>query len=172
MKRVFIGGIPGAGKSTLARKVGGKLGLPVCYLDHLYHADGWNVRPEAEARKDFDALAETETWVAEGIFKGLSTTLMARADMIVFLDFPGWYAVLQLFRRWFLHITWLQRRPDLKDGASERLTWEFITWTWNWPQTSRLKWLAEFEKHPGKVITFTRRKDVNAWLKTLPEQGR
>ena len=41
MKRVAIIGSGGAGKSTLARALGAKTGLPVVHLDRLYWQAGW-----------------------------------------------------------------------------------------------------------------------------------
>jgi adenylate kinase family enzyme len=41
MKRILIIGCGGAGKSTLARQLGDKLGLPVVHLDKLFWHPGW-----------------------------------------------------------------------------------------------------------------------------------
>jgi adenylate kinase family enzyme len=48
MQRVAIIGSRGAGKSTLARKLGGILGLPVIHLDKEYWQPGWTEPPKAE----------------------------------------------------------------------------------------------------------------------------
>ena len=40
MERVMIIGCGGAGKSTLARKLGEKTGLPVVHLDQIWWAPG------------------------------------------------------------------------------------------------------------------------------------
>lgn len=41
MKRVLIVGSPGAGKSTLAKKLAARTGLPLTHLDDLYWNAGW-----------------------------------------------------------------------------------------------------------------------------------
>ena len=41
MKRVLIVGSPGAGKSTLAKKLAAKTGLPLTHLDELYWDSNW-----------------------------------------------------------------------------------------------------------------------------------
>ena len=41
MERILIIGCGGAGKSTLARRLGEKTGLPVVHLDKLYWRPGW-----------------------------------------------------------------------------------------------------------------------------------
>ena len=47
MKRVLVIGCPGAGKSTFARKLRDLTGLPLYYLDMIWHRpDGTNVSRE------------------------------------------------------------------------------------------------------------------------------
>ena len=41
MKRVMVIGCCGSGKTTLSRKLGEKLGLPVVHLDKLFWHPGW-----------------------------------------------------------------------------------------------------------------------------------
>ena len=48
MKRVLIVGCPGSGKSTLARALRDRTGLPLYYLDQIWHRpDGTHISPEA-----------------------------------------------------------------------------------------------------------------------------
>lgn len=50
MEKVIIIGCPGAGKSTFARKLKEKTGLPLFYLDMIWHKpDGTNI-----SRDEFD----------------------------------------------------------------------------------------------------------------------
>ena len=44
----MIGGGPGAGKSTLARALGARAGLPVIHIDPIHWMPGWVERPAAE----------------------------------------------------------------------------------------------------------------------------
>jgi adenylate kinase family enzyme len=46
-KRILILGASGTGKSTLARRIGESLGLPVVHLDAINWNPGW-VQTEAE----------------------------------------------------------------------------------------------------------------------------
>ena len=45
MKRVMIVGQPGAGKSTIARQIGQRTGLPVVHIDKIHWMPGWVERP-------------------------------------------------------------------------------------------------------------------------------
>src|SRR5689334_18174445 len=96
-KRVVVMGGAGAGKSTFARLIGERLGIPVTHLDRLLFEPGWR-RVE---RTDFEArlaeLAAAEAWVADGTYGESDRTLLPRADLIVWLDQP---TPLRLYRSW------------------------------------------------------------------------
>ena len=68
MKRVIIIGCGGAGKSTLARKMGELTGIPVIHLDQLFWKPGWVER----TREEFDPMIqrelEKEAWIMDGNF--------------------------------------------------------------------------------------------------------
>ena len=44
-RRVLVGGVTGAGKTTLARRIAEILDVPHTELDGLYHGAGWVPRP-------------------------------------------------------------------------------------------------------------------------------
>jgi adenylate kinase family enzyme len=51
MERVVILGCAGTGKSTLARRLGAKTGLPVVHLDALFWEPGWQESDPAVFRQ-------------------------------------------------------------------------------------------------------------------------
>ena len=88
MRRVAIIGSPGSGKSTLARRLRDLSGLPLHYLDMLWHLpDGDHV-----TRAEFDAahaeLVSRERWIIDGTYLGTLPERIERADAIVLLDLP------------------------------------------------------------------------------------
>ena len=65
MEKAIIIGCPGAGKSTFARKLKEKTGLPLFYLDMIWHkADGTNI-----SRDEFDGkikeIMKKEQWILD-----------------------------------------------------------------------------------------------------------
>ena len=68
MKRVLIIGCGGAGKSTLARKLGDMTGIPVVHLDKLYWRPGW----QHLSREEFDAVLDEVLQRDAGLWTGIS----------------------------------------------------------------------------------------------------
>lgn len=86
--KIMIIGCPGAGKSTFARKLREKTGIPVYYLDMLFH------KPDrtTASREAFDAaLAEilkTPEWILDGNYqRTLAPRFEACTDVFLF-DLP------------------------------------------------------------------------------------
>ncbi len=88
MEKVLIIGCPGAGKSTFARKLRDGTGLPLHYLDMLWHRpDRTNLSPE-----EFDArlagILEGERWIIDGNYLRTLETRLRRCDTVFLLDLP------------------------------------------------------------------------------------
>ena len=88
MEKGLIIGCPGAGKSTFARKLRDGTGLPLHYLDMLWHRpDRTNLSPE-----EFDArlagILEGERWIIDGNYLRTLETRLRRCDTVFLLDLP------------------------------------------------------------------------------------
>jgi adenylate kinase family enzyme len=80
VERVLVIGGPGAGKSTLAARLGAALGLPVVHLDAHFWRPGWQESPRPEWAARVAELAAAERWVMDGHYAG---TLAVRARLVV-----------------------------------------------------------------------------------------
>lgn len=88
MKRVLVIGPSGAGKSTFARALRDKTGLPLCYLDRLWHLpDRTHVSREAFDERLAELLKEPE-WILDGHYSRTLETRLRAADTVFLLDFP------------------------------------------------------------------------------------
>jgi adenylate kinase family enzyme len=137
VQRVAILGCGGAGKSTLAGALSERTGLPVVYLDRLFWAPGWQVRPEDEARAALDEAVRAERWVLDGNFllSAGDDARFARADTVVFLDLPRRTCLRRALTR--LALDRGRSRPDLPDGCREGLDLPFLRWIWAYHRTDR-----------------------------------
>lgn len=90
MRRVHVIGGPGSGKTTLARRLAFRGGMPLYELDAVGYGDGAGAkRPLADKLSDIDDLAAQPSWIAEGVFLWWTDALLHNADAIVWLD-PPW----------------------------------------------------------------------------------
>ena len=124
MKRVVILGRGGAGKSTFARKLGERTGLPVIELDKYFWQPALVPTPRAQWTEIQRKLAHQERWIMDGDlgkYDELGVRLQA-ADTVLILDFPLLLCLMRAMRRskermdfWWWLVTWrLIERPKLK----------------------------------------------------------
>lgn len=152
MKRVAIIGSGGAGKSTLAREMGAKTGLPVIHLDREYWKPGWVESEPDEWSARVAELVATDEWITDGNYGGTLDLRLQRADTIIFLDLPRSLCVFRTLKR---GLTYRNRsRPDMTPGCNERLEWQFLKWIWQYPTSRRPGILNRLrsERSAGKRI--------------------
>ena len=166
MERIIIIGCGGAGKSTLARKLGEKTGLPVVHLDKLFWKPGW-VEMERDA---FDALLRRELakdkWIMDGNFNRTMPERIARCDTIIYLDFNRVTCLLGVMKR--ILMTYGTVRPDMGEGCPERIDFEFFKWVWNFNKNKREKYYKLLNEAEGvQTIVLKNRRMVRKYLKTI-----
>jgi adenylate kinase family enzyme len=101
MKRVVILGRGGAGKSTLALRLGEITGLPVIELDRVFWRPGLMATPRDEWAETQQKLIQQEQWIMDGDlgpYDAVEVRLRA-ADTIVLLNFSLVRCAWRAFRR-------------------------------------------------------------------------
>lgn len=166
MERIIIIGCGGAGKSTLARQLGEKTGLPVVHLDKLFWKPGW-VEMERDA---FDALLRRELakdkWIMDGNFNRTMPERIARCDTIIYLDFNRVTCLLGVMKR--ILMTYGTVRPDMGEGCPERIDFEFLKWVWNFNKNKREKYYKLLNETEGvQTIVLKNRKMVRKFLNSI-----
>ena len=166
MERIIIIGCGGAGKSTLARKLGEVLDIPVVHLDKLFWKPNW---VEA-SREEFDALLAQELakdkWIMDGNFNRTMPERIKRCDTIIYLDFSRVACLLGVVKR--VITTYGTVRPDMGEGCPERIDFDFMKWVWNFNKNKResyYKMLNEVENI--ETIVLKNRRAVKLFLKSL-----
>ena len=136
MERVVILGCSGTGKSTLARRLGAKTGLPVVHLDALFWEPGWRESDPAVFRQRVTEALAGGRWITDGIFNSKTFDLrLPQADLIIWIEQP---LALRLWR-----VTWRalryqgQTRPDMGPDCPEKSDLEFLKYIWNFDRKNR-----------------------------------
>lgn len=144
MQRILVIGSPGAGKSTLARRLSERLGLPLIHLDGEYFGPGWTIPPRPEWRERVQALAARPEWIMDGNYASTFDIRIPRATTVVWLDLPRWRCVLAVL--WRVARNYGRTRPDLGIAGPERFDWSFMRWIWSYPEKMRPKTARMIER--------------------------
>jgi adenylate kinase family enzyme len=167
MRRVLVIGISGAGKSTFARALADKTGLPLIHLDAAFWRPGWTVTPRPEWRARVAELVADERWIIEGNYAGSLDLRLPRADTVLWFDYPALKCLGRVL--WRVATTYGKVRADMAPGCPERLDWEFLRYVWRFNRLERPKMLAalaQFGEHLDPVV-FRRDGEVTRFLAGL-----
>ena len=112
----MVGGGSGAGKTTIARALAVRMGVPVIELDSLFHGPNWTPTPTEVFRQRILAATSDDAWVIDGNYSVVRDVTWGRADTLIWLD-PS---ITTLLRRVFLRTNRrIQRREELWNGNRE-----------------------------------------------------
>jgi len=155
MERAIVIGCPGSGKSTFARSLAKKTGLPLYYLDMMY----WNADRTIVERGAFRAkvaqLLEKDRWIIDGNYFSTMEMRMEKCDTVFFLDYPREVCLGGVEARMG------KPRPDMPWTETE---WdaEFRQYIEDFGEQCRPKILALLEKYTEKEIHIFRTREEAA----------
>ena len=166
MERVMIIGCGGAGKSTLARALGEKTGLPVVHLDNLFWHPGWVESTREEIDRKIQEAMEKPCWILDGNYNRTMPKRLQYCDTVIYLDFRTLTCVMGVIKR--VLTNYGKVRPDMCEGCPERFDWEFIKWVWNYNKTKRERNYQLLSEAKGvNVIVLKNRRAVKKFLDTI-----
>lgn len=169
--RVLVYGVTGAGKTTLARQVAARLGVPFHPVDDLTWEPGWVPVPLPVQRERIAAVCAGDAWVLDHAYGAWVDVPLARADLVVGLDLPRWLSFGQLLRRSVRNVA---RGTPTCNGNRETFRQTFLS------ADSILLWHVRSFAHKRRrmrawqddpamppVVLLRSRAEVRAWLATL-----
>jgi adenylate kinase family enzyme len=101
-RRIVVVGTSGSGKTTMARRLGERLGVPHIELDELHLGPNWAEVPDELFReRTLRALDGREGWTVDGNYSQVRDIVWPRADTVVWLDYSLPLMLWRLTRRTF-----------------------------------------------------------------------
>lgn len=126
MKRVLLLGAGSSGKSTLAKRLARKTGLPLIHLDGIYWRSGWNETPKQEWVSTIERLIQQPEWIMDGNYGGTLDLRLTASDTVIIMDTSPWSCIGRLVKRRLRHAG--RSRPEMALGCPERLDAKFLWW--------------------------------------------
>ena len=159
--RIVILGCPGSGKSTFARRLQAKTGLPLIHLDNVWwRADRTHISREAFDRALAGLLAG-EKWVMDGDYSRTYEVRLRAADTVIFLDYDEETCMAGIMARVG------QDRPDMP-WTEATLDPELVAQVQTFARDNRPVLLSLLQKYAEKqVLIFTSRQEAARWLSEL-----
>lgn len=158
MKKIIIIGCPGSGKSTFARALHKKTGIPLHHLDMMY----WNADKTVVDKSVFlDRLSETmkkSEWIIDGNYSSTMEMRMAACDTVIFLDYPPRVCLDGVKAR---EGKMRDDMPWIENGEDE----EFLRFIRSFNQEQRPKILNLIDKYSDKsIIIFKCREEAEEFI--------
>jgi adenylate kinase family enzyme len=136
---------------------------------------GWVLLPEDEQRRTFSALCARDSWILDSAYSAWLDVALARAELVVGLDYPRWLSLGRLLRRTLARNT--DHRP-ICNGNVE-------TWRQTFSKDSIVAWhfrsfrskherLAAWETDPAMppVLRLRSPGELEAWIAAVAEERR
>ena len=88
MKKAIIVGCPGSGKTTFAEKLNKCTGLPLYYLDAIWHKPDKTHIPREEFDERIEEIFSTDEWIIDGNYNRTIEIRLQQCDTVFLFDLP------------------------------------------------------------------------------------
>ena len=162
MQKIIVIGCPGAGKSTFARRLRELTGLPLLYLDRLWHKAVQTPVTREEFDMALDRVMTGDQWIIDGNYIRTLEPRLQHCDSVFFLNYSADVCL---------------------EGAAARVgtVWEDMPWVEEEFDPEFRQYIEAFARDQaprisellgrysaGKSITvFHSRDEADEWLKTM-----
>ena len=162
MRKAIVIGCPGAGKSTFAKRLHEVTGLPLYYLDMLWHKpDRTNILKE-EFDTRLGEIVQKDRWIIDGNYQRTLKMRLKECDTVFLLDYPlevclaGAESRIGVKRE---DLPWLETEFDE----------EFKRWIMGFPENElpQIYELLEQDKGKTDIVIFRSREETKKYLARL-----
>lgn len=172
--RVAVVGTTGSEKTTVAKRLALALGAPHVEMDALHWGPNWTSRPIEEVQEQLAVALAGGRWVCVGNYSNVQPFVVARANALVWLDYPLRRVMWQLLARTVRRAV---TRERLWSGNQER--WRnFVSrdsiflWALKTHGRRRRQYGA-IEREPGRLMVVRLRSsgETESWLGRVMAEG-
>lgn len=161
-EKIIVIGSPGAGKSTFSRKLRDITGLPLYYLDMLWHKpDKTNISQE-EFDEELNRIILGDRWIIDGNYSRTLESRLRLCDTVFLMDFPLDVCITGAMSR-------IGKRREDMPWIENEFDEEFKQEIVNFPNT-QLPRIYELlnQYHAGRnIIIFKSRRESEDYLRSL-----
>lgn len=168
--RILVIGCPGAGKSTFSRKLRDKTGLPLYYLDMIFHKPDRTVASREEFDEKLSHILALDEWIIDGNYQRTLPARFEKCTDVFLFDLP----VEECLRGAAARIG--QAREDMPWIENE-FDPEFRQYILDFQkdQVPRIVELIEKYKGSRTITTFRSREEADDWIEgenwDLPDES-
>jgi adenylate kinase family enzyme len=175
--RISVVGNAGSGKTTIARRLAARLGLPHLELDSVAQQADWSMLDHTEFRRRVGHFITAPRWVIDGNYTaaGVLDLVWSRAETVVWLDLPRAVVVSRVVRRTLRRLVtreelWNGNRERFQNLVSRDPNRNVVLWAWsNYPHVRR-----KYERRQSdaawahlEIVRLRSRAEVRAWLRSV-----
>ena len=158
--KIIVLGCPGSGKSTFAKRLHARTGLPLIHLDNIW----WKPDRTHISRDEFDqqlaVLLQGGKWIIDGDYSRTYEVRFRACDTIIFLDYSEkecMNGIIHRVGKSRTDIPWVEHQidPELKELVK------------NYNRDNRPILYSLIDKYPEKqALIFKTRSEADDWLES------
>lgn len=160
MKKVIVIGCPGSGKSTFSRKLSAKTGLPLYYLDMIWHRPARTVVGRDEFDMQLEKILSEDVWIIDGNYARTLPVRLNHCDTVFFFDIPLEVCLEGIKSRLG------KERVDMPWTDNE-LDAEFLQWVLDFPRDIVPEINSCLKNFDKTIIRFHSRAESNSFIESL-----